>query len=382
MIKQFFKPWNTNKVFIKILFLIFIIGCSWEQDTETRTAISSFENTPYEIRRGVNISHWLSQSERRGEERRNFIQKEDIDFISSVGYDHIRIPIDEEQMWDTLGNKESEAFELLHNGIRWAAENQLRVVVDLHILRSHYFNADDKPLWTDPAAQLQFINCWRDLSEELKKYPNGLVAYELMNEPVADDPEEWNILVERALAVVRENEPERKVVIGSNRWQSVFTFDDLRIPEDDNHIILSFHFYIPFIITHYQASWTDIADYDGPVKYPGLTVEDEDLEGLEGELYDRIKNEQRYYDRDILEMLMAQPIQKASQYDLPLYCGEWGCYPTIDEASRMQWYKDMRFILEKNNISWANWDYKGGFGIVDRDVNKPFAELINILVGD
>lgn len=385
MKKSIFHGWNILNLLSPALGLAIILemsGCSLKEESPGMEAVNSFQQMDYEITRGVNISHWLSQSRRRGEERKNFIQKEDIDFISSVGYDHIRIPIDEEQMWDSLGNKEPEAFALLHNGIQWAAENGLRVVVDLHILRSHHFNEDEKPLWTDPAAQEQFFNCWRDLSEELIRYPNGLVAYELMNEPVADDPEEWNVLVEKSLAVVRKNEPERKVVIGSNRWQSVDTFDDLRVPPDDPHIILSFHFYTPFIVTHYKASWTGIAEYEGSVKYPGLTVEDEDLEGLEGEMYERIKNEQKFYTRDSLEALMARPIKKAAQYGLPLYCGEWGALPTINKESRMQWYRDMRFILEKNGIAWANWDYKGGFGIVDRNVNEPYNDLIEILVGD
>ncbi len=379
MKKQIF--YGGNYLILTFIVLTFFTGCTEKKDASDQDPLRYFENKEYKIQRGVNISHWLSQSRKRGDERRNFIQKEDIDFIGSIGYDHIRIPIDEEQMWDTLGNKELEAFQLLHNGIQWAAENQLRVVVDLHILRSHYFNAAEKPLWTDPAAQERFYDCWRDLSEELRKYPNGLVAYELMNEPVADDPEEWNVLVEHAMAVVRANEPERKVVIGSNRWQSVHTFDDLGVPDNDPNIILSFHFYIPFILTHYKASWTGIANYEGSVKYPGLTVEDKDLEGLEGELYNEIKNEQKFYTRDTLEALMAQPIRKAVQYGLPLYCGEWGALPTTDQESRFNWYRDMRFILEKNGIAWANWDYKGGFGIVDGNVNKPYNDLINILVG-
>jgi endoglucanase len=382
MKKSFFYSLNQSTLFLAIIIITFSPGYQQKKESDDQNAIRSFEDRDFEIKRGVNISHWLSQSRRRGTERKNLIQKEDIDFIAGVGYDHIRIPIDEEQMWDTLGNKEPKAFQLLHNGIRWAAENQLRVVVDLHILRSHYFNAEEKPLWTDPAAQQQFLKCWRDLSEELQKYPNGLVAYELMNEPVADHPEEWNVLVDKALTVVRKNEPGRKVVIGSNRWQSVHTFDDLRVPEDDPNIILSFHFYIPFIVTHYKASWTGIADYNGSVKYPGLTVKDEDLEDLKGELYIRIKNEQKFYTRDSLEALMSQPIRKAAQYGLPLYCGEWGALPTIDQESRFNWYRDMRYILEKNDIAWANWDYKGGFGIVAGDVSKPYNDLINILVGD
>ncbi|MHC4426254.1 MAG: glycoside hydrolase family 5 protein [Planctomycetota bacterium] len=152
-------------------------------------------------------------------------------YIAGLSYDHIRLPVDEEQLWDEGGNKEEEAFRLLNNAIKWSREHNLRVVVDLHILRSHHFNAEEKPLWTDPKAQEKFFQLWSDLSSELREYPVNRVAYELMNEPVADDPEDWNRLVGKAVKVIRKTEPDRKIVIGSNKWQSANTFDQLRIPE-------------------------------------------------------------------------------------------------------------------------------------------------------
>jgi endoglucanase len=193
-------------------------------------SLEAAEKDGFEIHRGVNISHWLSQSGRRGQERREVFKEKDVEYIASLGYDHIRLPVDEEQLWDEAGNKEPEAFELLHDGIGWAKKNGLRVIVDLHILRSHHFNEAVKPLWTDPKAQEKFFALWRDLSAELKKYPVSLMAYELMNEPVADDTEQWNKLVETLVRQVRRDEPHRKIVIGSNKWQSVDTFDQLRIP--------------------------------------------------------------------------------------------------------------------------------------------------------
>ncbi|MBK8280074.1 MAG: cellulase family glycosylhydrolase [Saprospiraceae bacterium] len=51
-----------------------------------------------------------------------------------------------------------------------------------------------------------------------------------MNEPVADDPEQWNHLIARAVSVLRDLEPNRTIVIGSNRWQSAQTFDQLKVP--------------------------------------------------------------------------------------------------------------------------------------------------------
>jgi endoglucanase len=182
------------------------------------------------------------------------------------------------------------------------------------------------------------------------------------------------------VAVVRENERDRTIVIGSNRWQSTHTFDQLRIPEGDRNIILSFHFYTPMLITHYKASWTSVGRYKGPVTYPGQLVKPEDIEGLSEDVARIVRSNNGVYDREKLESLLAKPLALAEKLDLPLYCGEWGALPTTDREARMQWYRDVRSNLEKHGIAWANWDYKGGFGILTRN-GEPDREFIRILLG-
>ena len=49
----------------------------------------------FKIKRGTNVSHWLSQSEARGEMRRLHIQEEDFARLEKLGFDFVRIPIDE-----------------------------------------------------------------------------------------------------------------------------------------------------------------------------------------------------------------------------------------------------------------------------------------------
>lgn len=105
------------------------------------------------IKRGTNISHWLSQSEARGEKRRNYFTKKDVQYLASRGFDHLRIPIDEMQLWLENGQQDQEGFSLLQQALDWCREYNLKAVVDLHILRSHHFNEKEKPLWTQPAAQ-------------------------------------------------------------------------------------------------------------------------------------------------------------------------------------------------------------------------------------
>jgi endoglucanase len=325
--------------------------------------LKALPGEPFPLRRGTNISHWLSQSKRRGAERREMLRRRDVAWLAGLGLDHLRLPVDEEQLFTVDGKPETEAFDLLNEALDWCDEFSLRAIVDLHILRSHHFNEKVKPLWTEPAAQERFFECWRGISAQIGKRSTLKVAYELMNEPVADDPEQWNKLVDRAATAIRAKEPKRTIVIGSNRWQSVDTFDKLRVPEQDPNILLSFHFYEPFLLTHHGASWTAIGAYRGPVGYPGKTVKDEDLSGVEEKLAKQIRGQSREWNREKIAEKMNKAVEVAKRYQLPLYCGEWGCLKGVPRDARLQWYRDMISVLSQEGIGWATWDYKGGFGL-------------------
>jgi len=351
---------------------LFIFTCASNvKPVETERAFS--------IRTGVNVSHWLSQSDKRGEERKDYITKSDFDTIASVGFDHVRIPIDEVQMWDSFGSKEKEAFELLHNAIKWAFAAKLRVIVDLHIIRSHHFLAESNPLWTDESEQEKLVDLWRQLSEELKKYPNEMLAYEILNEVVADDPEDWNKLFGKVISEIRKEEPERKIVVGSNRWQIPSTFPDLKLPENDRNIILSFHFYTPMALTHHLAPWSPVAEYTGEVNYPGQIVDSSHYKELSESTVKAMREYSNgYFTKEILAEQISPAIKVAKDKNLLLFCGEYGVYPTIPEDIMLRWYKDVCEIFNSNNIAYCHWCYKGDFPVVGKN-SVPNRKLISIL---
>ena len=350
-------------VFLLILVTITTIGSCSGRTGAAATQEASQQPT-FVVKKGINISHWLSQSRQRGENRKAYFTRDDVKALSELGFDHLRIPIDEEQMFLENGAKNMEAFGLLHDALGWCDEFGLEALVDLHILRSHYFNADEKPLFTEIAAQEQFYQCWRLISSELKKYPNDKVAYELMNEPVADDPEIWNVIVNRCLEEVRKLEPERTVFIGSNRWQSHATVKDLRFPPNDKNLVISFHYYEPFPLTHYKGSWTHMKDYTGLVRYPGNVATQEDLDVLPKELQEQYKYlTTMVYNRDVIEADFQQVADVAKKLGLTVYCGEFGCIAGAPEADMYRWYADMGSLFEQFDFAYAAWDYKGGFGI-------------------
>ncbi|HLA52319.1 MAG TPA: glycoside hydrolase family 5 protein [Flavitalea sp.] len=352
-----------------ILFLLASCGTN-DKKNDTAAGTSDTASTRFLVKRGTNIAHWLSQSERRGEERARFFTEADIRFIDSAGFDHIRLPVDEMQLWDSTGRRFEDALQLLENCMSWCNKANLKVILDLHILRSHHFNEKRRPLWTDPKAQDHFIQLWKDLSIHVRKWPNTMVAYEFMNEPVADSAEEWNRLLSRVADSIRSWEPKRTLVIGSNKWQSAKTFDELRIPPNDPNILLSFHFYEPFHLTHFQAPWTDLKDFKGKVQYPGQVVVD-----------GKTEEEKMVYNKDTLQAMMAKPIHLADSLHLPLYCGEFGVIENSPRDSKMRWYRDMVAIFDKNGIAYANWNYKSGsFGVVDENI-VPDTTMLKILTG-
>ncbi len=333
------------------------------------------------IHRGLNASHWLSQSEKRGEERAQYMLEKDFAQIAELGFDHIRLPIDEMQMWDEKGNKQAEAWELMHNAITWSFAHNLRVIVDLHVLRSHHFNnPNNRQLWEDKTAQENFITFWRQLSEDLKQYPNDKLAYEPLNEAVSNNPDDWNNLINWVISEIRKLEPKRTIIMGSNNWQTVGTFKDLQVPAGDKNIILSFHYYEPFLLTHYQAPWTDLKDLTVQINYPGQMVDTTLYSTLGEEELKLVKARNGYNDRSTLDKDIYQAVEVANKYGLKLYCGEFGCYPSTPMSMRQAWYEDMIAVFDKYDIAWAHWNYKNDFPVVDAQTLEPITELTSILV--
>ena len=340
----------------------------------------------FKIKRGTNLSHWLSQSWERGEARAKHIQEDDFARLHELGFDHVRIPIDEVQFWDEEGNKLPEAWDLLTNALDLARKYDIRAIVDLHVIRSHNFNAVNmgmkNALFTDEAAQQQLIDMWYQLSDVLKDYSTDWVAYEFMNEPVADEHEQWNLIIEKVHKALREREPNRTLVIGSNMWQGVETFKYLRVPEGDPNIILSFHYYNPMLLTHHGAFWTPVGRYKGDITYPGKMITEEAIAEAPADLQDVLRPfVETEWNRETIHSQMKDAIDVAARYGLQLFCGEWGVYEPVDRDLAYAWTRDMISVFDEFDIAWTSWCYDADFGFWDQNKEDyKDKELVDILL--
>lgn len=344
------------------------------------------------IKKGINLSHWLSQVF-GWSPREVFITEVDIVHIKQMGFDHVRLPVDEEELWDEHNNKIVNAWECMNNCINWCIKHELRIVLDMHILRSHHFNATNNEgamtLWTDVEAQENFLKLWSQLSKELLHYSPDWLAYELMNEPVAPEHEMWNELLANLHRHVRALEPDRILVFGSNLWQFPHTYPYLKVPENDKKIILSIHTYDPLLFTHYKAYWLPIRSYHGEISYPGVPISENNykkhINTQDSALVKMIAEHNRHFDKEELLKIISPAIEKSKQFGLQLYCSEFGCLSSVPKEMRLQYYNDIISVFNEEQIAFCHWDLKGDFGILEWDrknykTGKEHNEIISILL--
>ena len=89
--------------------------------------------------------------------------------------------------------------------------------------------------------------------------------------------------------------------------------------------------------------------------------------------------ELREFNKEVIEKHFKEVVDFARLHQLPLYCGEFGCIAATPKADKERWYQDMIELFDKYEIARANWDYKGGFGIIEQGI--PQTDLIYILTG-
>jgi endoglucanase len=324
----------------------------------------------FSINKGTNISHWLSQHLKGDNFKKRFSEK-DCNFLADFGFDHIRIPFEEQVLWGKSGILNKEALAMLHRGVEWALNSNLNVVLDLHSTYSHHFCMEDKnTLFSDPEAQKRFGQIWSFISDEFRYLPADKVAYELLNEPVAKNHSDWNTVLQIPYHILREKEPDRVIAIGSNRWCQAVTFPFFTPPENDKNIILVFHYYNPMALTHYKASWIKyLKDYSGPVNYPGIPYSADELNKMPVDMREYMESENDYFASEVMKKQLMPVLEKGVEMNLKLWCNEFGVISSAPKTLAQQWYKDLFTLFADYNIAWTNWDFKGGFGIIDADNN-------------
>jgi len=292
--------------------------------------------------RGVNLLGWdaVWQNRTRG-------QVKDVHFklIREAGFQHVRINLHplRDGKPDAQGKLRDEFFKTMDWAVDQALANQLLVILDFH---------DDLAISPDPAGkQREFLDAWTAIAEHSKARPDT-VLFEILNEPAPKfTHESWEEYWRAALAIIRQSNPERTVIIGPAQWNGVGALDHLKLPSDDRNIIVTVHYYNPFPFTHQGTPWTGQKDKLG-VTWTGTEAE---LKAMEKDF--------------------SKVADWAKQNNRPIYIGEFGTYEKADMPSRIAWTAQVSRQFEKQGWSWGVWQFADNFAVFDMR-NQKWVEPI------
>jgi endoglucanase len=281
-----------------------------------------------------------------------FVREEYFDLIKDAGFDFVRLPV----RWNTHAREawpftiEPSFFTRVDRVVNWALERGLTIIVDFH----HY-----EEMMRDPWSHKdRYLGIWKQVAEHYQDYPSN-VLFELLNEPNDQlNASLWNQYLAESLALVRETNPLRDVVIGPARWNAYDWVSTLDLPEDE-HLIVTFHYYLPFQFTHQGAEWAG----DEAQKWLGTTWEATQPEKTEIT---------RHFD---------SVAEWAERHDhVRILLGEFGAYSRADMASRVRWTEFVRSEAERQSFAWAYWELAAGFGIYDPEARVWREDLLKALI--
>lgn len=342
-----------------------------------------FEN----FQKGVNLGGWISQFEKYDTKHfETFITEKDIEYIASLGFDHVRVPVDYNVLEDEEGNYIPSGFKYLTNCLSWCRKNNLHMLIDLHECFGYSFDPlkkdmDRRAFFYDEKLQARFFKLWEEIAKTFKD-DQDIVAFEPLNEVVLQEVSDaWNGIVRKYIEKIRAICPQVYIVVGGVMYNHVSNVKLLDPPYDDK-IVYNFHCYEPFLFTHQGAYWVDYMPKDFRIAYP-LPIDEyrktskEVIDVSDGVIFiDEVKE----LGPDFFEIIFKDAIDAAEKFNAPLYCGEYGAIDLSDNKSKINWLRDIHTAFKRHGIGRALWNYKEkDFGFVDESFKEVQDDFIAVL---
>jgi endoglucanase len=271
--------------------------------------------------------------------------------IKEAGFSTVRIPI----RWSAHAKPgapytiDAAFFKRVDWAIDQAFARKLVAVINVH----HY-----DEIYREPDRHLpRLLGLWKQIARRYRHRPDRLF-FEVLNEPNSKlTDERWQKMVPQILAVIRESNPRRMVIVGPANWNHVDHLDKLRLPAKDRRLIATFHYYSPFAFTHQGADWVP-----GSKKWLGTTWPATNK------------------DKDALRKDFARAAAWTKKNQRPLFLGEFGAYSAADMAARARWTGAVAREAEKHGISWCYWEFGAGFGAYDLDARTWRKPLLRAML--
>ncbi len=275
----------------------------------------------------------------------------DLDIIADWGFDFIRLPMDY-RIW-TVSAKQFRKKPLrdIDHVINQARLRGIHVNLCLHRAPGYCVNPPKEPLnlWEnntsgEEARQL-FKDQWAMFSERYQNIPPTDLSFNLVNEPPNISGATYARSVGPAIRAIRRISPDRLIIADGIDYgqQPVYELVPYKIAQSTRG-------YVPFSITHYQASWIGGSDQFAKPSWPIYNHNDQMQE----------------FNKETLWNKYVEPWEKFRlQHSIGIHVGEWGAYKKTPHNVVLNWMKDSLKNWKRAEMGWALWNLRGNFGPLD-----------------
>jgi endoglucanase len=302
-------------------------------------------NQPFH--RGVNVlgydPYWTDASKRRFEWRH-------FDEIHKAGFDFVRLALQAFSHMDTQNRLDPAWLAKLDEAVAQAQKAGLGVIIDEHDFNPCSENVD--------VCRTRLTAFWHQVAPRFANAPRN-VAFEILNEPHDNlNGGPWNGLFAQELALVRQSNPNRIVVVGPTHWNSLADLPLLKLPADPN-LLVTFHYYEPFHFTHQGATWV------GP-----------EIQKLHGVSWGSAE------DRATLAADFDKVAAWAAANHRPILLGEFGAYDKSGTPMNLRaaYTEGVRSEAEKHGFGWAYWQFEGDFVVWDMPHQRWVEPILRALI--
>jgi len=282
--------------------------------------------------RGVNIIGydpiWRSRAQARFQEKNFRLLKE-------AGFSSVRINLSPFRSMNATNNWaiRDSWYDVLDWAMKGAREQGLAVILDLHEFTTLANNPERN--------KERFLAFWRQISARYQNAPDG-VFFEVLNEPNGQlTPALWNDYFNEALAIIREKNPTRTVIVGPGFWNQIDHLAELKLPEQDRNLIVTVHYYTPMEFTHQGAPWA---------------AEQRDKVGVDWGTPEEVARIGRDFDK---------AVAWAKEHNRPMFLGEFGAYDKGAMDARARWTSAVARAAEQRGWSWGYWQFDSDFILFD-----------------